>query len=141
MINEIVELATKYHQENLDWRWGQSLFNAAHTLYPKQANLVRATPNDPFFAEDKKDEQVFNFMTFLAKQEEILNVAEAYIGKSYFPEQPRLVKEIDELFLSLMCDILSVDTSDEVSNVLSLTAIQQLISAKMHLIKLITYKK
>lgn len=46
---------TEVHKQKLahkEWRDGQTLFNTLYTHRPDISEVIRATPNDPFYAKD-----------------------------------------------------------------------------------------
>ena len=47
------------------WRLGQRLFNALHSIEPIIADQIRATRNDPFYADDENDERIAAFFSVL----------------------------------------------------------------------------
>lgn len=47
--NRAYKLALKYANECKDWRWGQCIFNAYHSIFPEIANQVRGTKDDCFY--------------------------------------------------------------------------------------------
>lgn len=60
-IEEILKLTNEMLDYNNDWRYGQSLFNAAHQLYPEFANHIRSTDADPFYVADNNHPAVAKF--------------------------------------------------------------------------------
>jgi hypothetical protein len=61
----IHNLWTEYNHKHREWRRGQALFNAAHFLYPEQANKLRMTHVDCF----QKDDRIPAFLEALANVE------------------------------------------------------------------------
>lgn len=57
-VNYAYRLAQEYANTYKDWRWGQCIFNAYHTVFPKLANQVRGTEDDCFY----NDKLVPNFL-------------------------------------------------------------------------------
>lgn len=41
----------RQHQLHKNWRWGQTLFNTLVTHRPDISEVIRATPNDPFYVD------------------------------------------------------------------------------------------
>lgn len=55
------QMIQSYRHANPEHRFGQALFNCTLMLHPKTAEKVRATRNDPFFADKPDDERILRF--------------------------------------------------------------------------------
>lgn len=49
----VQELANEMRRDYPDWRHGQTLFNALHSVDPDLANAIRGTDADPFYRDER----------------------------------------------------------------------------------------
>ena len=47
----VQELANEMRRDYADWRHGQALFNALHSIEPDLANAIRGSQSDPFYRD------------------------------------------------------------------------------------------
>lgn len=66
LVSSVIVQASETLRETESIRWGQSLYNALHSIAPPLAFLVQGTSLDPFFDDSKVPE----FLTWLAMKEE-----------------------------------------------------------------------
>ena len=55
MVENILTLARVFQENHPNWRWGQCVFNATHSICPSKANLYRGGIYDCFHRDDKVD--------------------------------------------------------------------------------------
>lgn len=61
---KILDTAKEYRKRHPEWRWGQSVFNAAEDLYPIEVNKLRTTEFDCYY----DDQRVSVFLDELTKE-------------------------------------------------------------------------
>ncbi len=52
-MQDFYRLVQVLQYENPDWRKGQAMFNALDRLDPELANMIRSTPEDPFYRDER----------------------------------------------------------------------------------------
>ena len=51
-----------------EWRLGQAYFNVLSVMHPELAKEVRASNNDPFYADDEDDPRMKEFTKWLVER-------------------------------------------------------------------------
>lgn len=67
LVETVSILSKQMLKENKNWRKGQAVFNALHTLYPDIADSIRTTKYDPFH-DDNIVKDLYNYLNGLIKQ-------------------------------------------------------------------------
>ena len=64
--DNILFISKKYQKQFPNWRYGQTVFNTAFELFPKEVNKLRSTNVDPFYNDKLVDD-------FLRELEKLVN--------------------------------------------------------------------
>ena len=65
---DFYELVSYHSTLNLDWRYGQTLFNTLSIYRPDLAEMVRGTSADPFFSDDPDSTEVVKFFSLIVER-------------------------------------------------------------------------
>lgn len=60
-VNDFYKLVSDNLYNHPEWRYGQTLFNTLHQVYPTTADSIRGTDRDPFYATSADDASIARF--------------------------------------------------------------------------------